>query len=62
MEKTVLVPEEFFVDCEQQVATGLSGFRAPRAARTGKMGFSGAAGGAYGKNGYLCRRHTFTYL
>lgn len=37
MEKTVLVPEEFFVDCEQQVATGLSGFRAPRAARTGKM-------------------------
>lgn len=37
MEKTVLVPEEFFVDCEQQVATGLNGFRAPRAARTGKM-------------------------
>ena len=37
MEKTVLVPEEFFVDCEQQAAAGLSGFRALRAARTGKM-------------------------
>ena len=37
MEKTVLVPEEFFADCEQQVTTGLSGFRAPRVARTGKM-------------------------